>query len=249
MTTEMTITIRPAQPETDFSRVAALLSIERGELVAVEELLEEEEEMLPGDIRHHLVAIGANHRIVGYGRVERARIEPEGYFHLIVLVEHRHRRQGIGSALYEQIDQFAQACQATRLFGEIREKNRSCLPFAEQRGFRVRNQMFMSRLDLATFDEARFSDIVAAVEASGIRLTTLEAEGNTPQAQRQLYEINRIASTDDPAATDTEFEPFEGYAKKILGAHWFQPAGQFMAFEGEKAVGLSAVSYFAIAQN
>ena len=240
----MTITMRVAQPETDFPRIAELLSLDMGEALPAEELFEEEEEMLPGDIRHHLVAITADQQIVGYGRAERTRNEPDGYFHLIALVDPQHRRQGIGSALYEQIDQFVRAHQATRLFCKIYEKSSDSLPFAEQRGFQIRNQMFMSRIDLATFDETRFAGLIESVEATGIRFSTLEAEGNTPHARRQLYEINRIASVDDPSATDTGFEPFEDYAKTILDASWFQRAGQFMAFDGEKAVGLSAVSYF-----
>ncbi len=95
------------------------------------------------------------------------------------------------------------------------------------------------------FDETQFAGLIENVEATGIRFSTLEAEGNTAHARRQLYEINRVASTDDPSATDDGFPPFEDYAKTILAASWFQPEGQFMAFDDEKAVGLSAVSYFA----
>ena len=241
----MTVIIRPAQPEIDFPQIAELLSIDIGEPLPVEELFEEEEEMLPGDVRQHLVAIGANQQVVGYGRVERNRNEPKGYYHLIIVVDPQHRRTGIGTALYKQIDQFIQAQQATRLFAKVREKSGDCLPFAEQCGFVIRNQMFMSRIDLTSFDASKFSGLIKTVEETGIRFSTLEAEGNTPQARRQLYKINRIASTDDPAATDTEFAPFDDYEKTILDASWFQPAGQFIAFDGHSAVGLSAVSYFA----
>ncbi|MBK8901519.1 MAG: GNAT family N-acetyltransferase [Anaerolineaceae bacterium] len=240
----MTVIIRPSQPDIYFPQIAELLSIDNGEPVPVEELIEEEEEILPGDVRQHFIALDTNQQFVGYGRVERNRNEPKGYYHLIVLVAPQHRRMGIGSALYAQIDQFAQAQQATRLFAKVREKSSDCLPFAEQRGFVIRNQMFMSRIELTNFDASKFAGLIKTVEETGIRFTTLEAEGNTPQARRQLYQINRIASTDDPAATDTEFAPFADYEKTILDASWFQPAGQFIAFDGNRAVGLSAVSYF-----
>ena len=79
---------------------------------------------------------------------------------------------------------------------------------------------------------------------SNCRLT-LAAEGNTPTARRQLYEVNCTASIDDPAATDDVFDPFEDYEVHVLDTYWFQPEGQFMAFDVDRAVGLSAVSYFA----
>ncbi len=241
----MTITIRLVKPEADFPRIAELFSLEAAEPVPVEELFEEEERMLPGDVRHHIVAMDRDNKIVGYSLAARTREESTGYFHLAVLVDPQYRRRGVGSTLYEHLDQFVRDRGATKLFGKIREKNAAYLPFARQRGFSIRNQMFVSRIDLSSFDETRFTGLIETVEATGIHFSTLEAEGNTPQARRQLYEINRIASTDDPAATDDGFAPFEDYARTILDASWFQPEGQFMAFDGEKAVGLSAVSYFA----
>jgi GNAT superfamily N-acetyltransferase len=237
--------IRPINPETDFARIAELLSVEGPEPVSIEELFEEENTMLPGDIRHHLVAVAKNNQLVGYGLPKRTRGEPAGYFHLIVLVDPNFRRCGIGSILYDHLLQFVQDHSATKLFCNILEKSADCLSFAYQRGFTSRNYMFVSKIDLHTFDETRFDGLIDAVEATGIHFSSLAAEGNTLQAQQQLYEINRIASIDDPAATDDGFVSFEDYVKTIIETSWFQPEGQFMAFDGDRAVGLSAVSYFA----
>ena len=241
----MTITIRPASPETDFPRFAELLSLEHSEPVPVGELIEEEEDMLPEDIRHHLVAVNGDNHVIGFASATRQRVEPDGYFHLTVLIDPEQRRKRTGSRLYEQILQFMQGHGATKLFCNIKEKNADCMPFAEQRGFTLRNQMYMSKLDLHTFDEGELGNLIETLEAQGIRFTSLAAEGNTDQARRQLYDINRIASIDDPAATDDHFDPFEDYANYILDASWFQPDGQFMALDGDKAVGMSGAGYFA----
>lgn len=239
----MTISIRSANPETDYQRVAELLSIETSDLMTMDELIEEDEDMLPGDIRHHLVATDTSGQIVGYGSATRKRIEPAGYFHLTVLIDEAERRQGIGSALYDEILAFVQDNDATTLFCTVRERNADCLVFGEERGFRIRNQMFMSKIDLNAFDESQFAGLISSVEATGIRFSSLAREGNTDHAREQLYEINRIASIDDPASTDDLFDPFEDYENYILDASWFQPEGQFMAFDGDRAVGMSGISY------
>ena len=86
---------------------------------------------------------------------------------------------------------------------------------------------------------SRLVESIAAVEATGIRFFSLADAGNTPEAQRKLYEINRSAARDNPG-NDQELEPFEEFAKFVFGSSWFRADGQILAADGDRYVGLAA---------
>ena len=74
-------------------------------------------------------------------------------------------------------------------------------------------------------------------------MTTFAADRDAPEADRRLYEINRIASLDDPGNTSGSFPDFDRWRTIVLGASWFQPEGQFVAVSEGRYVGLAAVGH------
>jgi GNAT superfamily N-acetyltransferase len=168
---------------------------------------------------------------------------PPGRYSLSVVVDPAVRKRGIGTLLYGNALRWAQEQGTTSLESEVRDNCPACLRFAQQHGFAVDRHIFESVLDLSAFDAERFAGVVEAAEASGIRFFTLADLGNTLEAQRMLYELNRRTARDNPSNDDT-FAPFEEFRRFVFSASWYRADGQIVAAEGDRWVGMAAVGYF-----
>ena len=238
----MTIILRSVEPETDFLRVAELLNQVGSEPVTSAMLHESESRRPPGQIRRRMAVVNEDGVIVGYSVVRHAPHMQAGRFYLWVVVDPTWRNHGIGARLYDDALDFALSQGATLLDSDVREEHRESLRFAVSRGFTIDRHMFESVIDLKTFDESRFEGIVDSVVASSIRFFSLVDAGNTLEAQRKLYEVNRATSLDDPASHGT-FPDFDEFSLNVFQASWFRPEGQILAADGDRYVGLAAVGY------
>jgi len=239
----MTVSLRPVNPDIDFPRMAAIMSSINPEPTTAEELREWQEQEAPGTIRQRTAAIDERGYFVGYSDGQRDPWMKQGRFWLTVRVDPAFRGRGTGKLLYTNVLQFVLEQGATELEGQVRDDLPEGLRFAERRGFHVDRHIFESTLDLLTFDETRFAGTIEAVEATGIRFTTLADLGNTVEAQRRLYEVNRRATIDIPGR-DEHFAPFEEFSKFVFGASWYRADGQIVAIDGDEWVGMAAIGYF-----
>ncbi len=239
------VKLRPLNRDTDLPRLSELYmtAMVEPEPVTVEDLQTWLQNAPPGRILQFMVAIDERERIVGFGNVGRDAWMAPGRFWIEVVVDPAFCKQGIGSLLYTHAFQFAQEHGATSLKAELRDSLVDALKFAKWRNFKVDRYIFESTLDLATFDETRFDDVIERVEATGIRFFTLADIGDTRDAQYKLYEINRRYAFDIPGS-DSTFAPFEEFHKQVFEAHWYRADGQIVAADGDKWIGLSAVGYF-----
>lgn len=238
----MAFVLRSVEPEADFPRVAELLNQVGSELVTAAMLHESESRRLPGQIRRRVVAVNEDGVIAGYSVVRHAPHMQAGRFYLWVVVDRAWRNRGIGGRLYDDALDFALSQGATLLDSDVREEHPESLHFAERHGFIIDRHMFESVIDLRSFDESRFDGLSELVESSGIRFFSLAEAGNTPEAQRKLYEVNRATSLDDPASHGT-FPDFDEFSLNVFQASWFRPEGQILAADGDRYVGLAAVGY------
>jgi RimJ/RimL family protein N-acetyltransferase len=232
--------IRLAIPQTDFGRIAELLSMISTEPVTAASLHEDENRLLAGKIRRRWVTLDSNEQIVGYSMTVKYPSEPTGYFHIELVVDPAHRGQGIGSRLYEETAAFAQEQGAIRLMVEVRENDPISQAFAEKRGYKVEHHVFDSVLDVASFDESRFAGVIEQIEAAGIRFTTFAAEGDTPENRHKLYAINRMAALDEPTSLGT-FPVYKNWCKLILESASYRAESQFLALDGDQYIGLAGV--------
>ena len=240
----MKITLRDVDLDTDLHQVAALISAAEPEPVTAAMVRDREARRGPGAVRAWRVAVADSGRIVGLSDTGRQPWQPAGHFGLRVIVGPAQREQGIGGRLYEEALAFARAHGATRLETTIGDDDAASRRFVERRGFVVDRHIFESILDLTAFDEDRFAGVVAAVAAGGIRFFSLADAGNTPEAQRRLYDLNRATALDQPGSAGS-LAPFEEYARTVFGAAWFRPELQLLAADGDRWVGLAVVGYFA----
>ncbi|MEO8973639.1 MAG: GNAT family N-acetyltransferase [Ktedonobacteraceae bacterium] len=239
----MPVFLRPLIPETDFPRFAELLNTVEPETIT-SQVLHDWLESEPADrIRRRITAVDERGYVVGFSDVGRDSWMEAGRFWLSVIVDAAWQRQGTGSRLFEDALQCVQEQNATLLETEVRDHLPTSLRFAEQHGFTIDRYLYESTLDVTTFDERPFSGAIEAVEAQGIRFHTLADMGDTLEAQRNLYEINRRYAFDVPGREQT-FAPFERFRKQVFAAIWYRADGQIVALDGDRWVGMSAVGYF-----
>jgi|694.fasta_scaffold152877_1 RNA polymerase sigma factor (sigma-70 family) len=234
--------IRLANPTQDFPRIAQLLSADTAEPTSAQDLLDEHNVDMPERILRHAVAVNAKGEVVGFNFAGHyPSMKPQQYF-VNVVVDPAHRRQGIGSQLWDDLVSYLRTQAADALLAEVQEGDPAHYRFAEKRGFTPRTHQLRAILDLKGFDERKFDGFTAQVEAMGIRLAAFADVDQSEENIRKLYDINGVAALDDPAS-DGAYINYENYKKVIFGASWFQPEGQMIALDGDKFVGLSAISY------
>lgn len=239
----MTIGLRPIDPRTDFPRLAELLSLVETEQITADMLREWEDRRPEGLIRRQMAAVAGGGQIAGISATQRPPWAPEGRFYMTVVVDPASRGRGVGTALYDDARGFAEEQGAASISSAIRDNSPESLRFAERRGFTIDRHVFESTLDLASFDEGRFAGVLETVQAPGIRLFTLADAGETEEAKRRLYEVNRRVAIDIPGS-DGVFLPFEEFQKQVFEASWYRPDGQILAAAGDTYVGLAAVGHF-----
>ncbi|MEZ4728656.1 MAG: GNAT family N-acetyltransferase [Caldilineaceae bacterium] len=234
--------IRLANPTQDFPRIAQLLSANTAEPTSAQDLLDEHNVEMAGRILRHAVAINDQGLVVGFNFAGHyPSMKPNQYF-VNVVVDPAHRRQGIGAQLWDDLVRYLRAQGADALLAEVQEGDPAHYRFAEKRGFTPRTHQLRAILDLQHFDEANFAAITLQVEAQGIRLASFADVAQSEENIRKLYDINGVAALDDPAS-DGAYINYENWKKVIFAASWFQPEGQMIALDGDKFVGMSAISY------
>lgn len=237
------ITLRPLNLETDVPRYVELVNTILPDPVTEERVREWERNFPRDGIRQQNVALDEHQTMVACNEASRRPNMAAGTFFVEVIVAPAFQRRGIGAQLYDDAIAFAHAQGAARLVCEVRDHNPDWLRFAQTRGFEIDRHIFESTLDLTTFDESCFTDVIESVEQSGIRFFTLADVGNTEENQRRLYAVNKSNALDIPG-WEGEFPSFEDFSRYVFQASWFRAEGQIIAADGDEWIGLGAVGYF-----
>ena len=236
--------LRPLDPATDFPRIAELTNMVEPEPVTADMLLRRQRLAAPERIAYRIVALDDDEHIVGFSSIVHNPWQQEGQFWFRVIVDIALRNRGYGSTLYAASLDFTRVHGATHLLSEVRESCEECLQFALKRGFAIERRMFVSRLYLDSFDEARFAGTVEHVEATGIRFLTLAEVGNTDENQHRLYELNRRIAVDNPAYEGWSFPSFVVYSQRMTASPQFRADSMFIAASDDTWIGMAGVDYY-----
>ena len=233
---------RPMNIESDAAEMARLYSYTVAEPIT-SETVRDWWTLRVGEIRVTMLAFDETRRAIGYWDVDRETWMKPGRFFVNVIVAPEARGEGLGAQMYR--DALGIACErgATHLESSVRETDLISLKFAERRGFKIEYHAFESTLDLTDFDEHRFDDLMARVEAEGFRFFSLAEAGVTDENKRKLYEVNRAAGLDNPG-NDRTFPDFYAFSKNVFEASWFRADTQILASHGDQWVGLSAIGMY-----
>jgi len=228
-----TITLRPAEPDRDFGQLAVWFTSLEDEPTSEPSLKEYYEKQRQRIVQR--VVVDEQEELLGFYWAICDRLIPgRGYFYLFVKPE--QRGQGVGRQLYEDLARSFKALQVERLRIHIKDTCSECRAFAERRGFRERWHQIMMSLNLDTLDDRPYDAIIARLKGEGFLFTSMEALGNTEEAQRKLYNLNDATGIDIPG-TDGErsWDSFEDFKKRVCQSDWYKPAGQMVVID--KATG------------
>ena len=104
--------------------------------------------------------------------------------------------------------------------------------FAERRGFKERLHSFAMQLDLDAFNDRPYDEIIARLKSEGFQFTSMEALGNTEEAQRKLYLLNdTVASTTPGSNNEHPWASFEDFRDNVCRTDWYNPAGQMVVID------------------
>jgi GNAT superfamily N-acetyltransferase len=225
-----TILLRPAEPERDFGQIAALISSQEDERTSQAELTKDLAKNRENVIRL-TAADDEDGELMGFCWAYRSNAEPEWVtFYLVVKPE--RRQQGAGGALYEDLVQACQAVQVKRLRISVRDSCPECRAFAERRGFVEKRHHFGMALDLDSFDFLPYDAIIERLKGDGFEFTSMEALGNTEEAQRKLYALNDSAAASTPGSEgEHPWASFDDFQKSVCQSDWYKPGGQMVAIE------------------
>jgi GNAT superfamily N-acetyltransferase len=145
----------------------------------------------------------------------------------------------VGDALFGAARDWATARDASAFRCEARDNLPDSRPFAERHGFHVDRHIFESTLGLIAFDETPFSAARGDARANGLRFLTMADAGDTPDAQRALWELERTVAGDVPGGSESTSRPFEAFATRVFGATGYRADLQFIAADGDTWVGLA----------
>ena len=224
-----TIVLRPAEPGRDFGQLAVWFSTLEDEPTS-EPGLREEYEKYKERITQRLAEDEQGERL-GFYWAMRHKVEPDRIdFYLFVKPE--QRGQGVGRRLYEDLTLTAEAAQAKKLRVSVWDTSPLDRAFAERRGFIEKRHHFAMALDLSTFDDRPYDEIIARLKSEGFQFTSMEALGNTEEAQRKLYHLNDAASITTPGAEgEHPWTSFEDFQKSVCQSNWYKPGGQMVVID------------------
>jgi GNAT superfamily N-acetyltransferase len=225
-----TITLRPAELERDFGQLADLFSLEQDE-PTFKPGLKVDYEVHKKRIIRLMVAEDELGEPQGFNWATRSRFDAnQAYFY--VIVKPQQRKQGVGRRLYEDLEQAAKASKIKQLQVSIRDSCLECRAFAERRGFTEQSHYIGLMLNLDTFDDRPYDEIIARLQGEGIQFTSMETLGDTEEIQRKLYRLNDTTAMEMTVpANQHTWLSFADFQKTVCQMGWYKPGGQMIAID------------------
>ncbi len=131
-----------------------------------------------------------------------------------IWVDPQHQRKGIGSALYERLNQDFKGLGTVTSWTGVREDMPVPIKFALNRGFHEKMRAWESRLNPATVDVSAFQKYVEKASQHRIQFVTLADEmRNDPACYAKLHALVQSISEDIPRPeqfTPVSFEQWSG---------------------------------------
>lgn len=165
-----------------------------------------------------------------------------GKFRLEVKVRPDQQRQGIGSALYDQLLVAVAPFGPHEFTGYVRADLKASVHFAEKRGYVEFDRDWESHLDPAKVNLARFNGIEDKLAAEGITIKTLaELSVTDAEYRRKIFELDWEASQDIPISVTLTKPSFEQYQKDLFENPNLLPDAFFVAVDGDSYSGLTSL--------
>ncbi len=239
------IILRPAELDRDFGQLAALFSLEQDE-PSSEPVLKVDYEVHKERIIRLMVAEDEQGELIGFNWATRSRFDANQIY-FFVIVKPERRGQGAGRLLYDDLEQTAKKAQVKLLQISIRDNCPEPRAFAKGHGFTERRHSIGMALNLDTFDDRLYDEVIAKLKSEGFQFTSMYTLGNTEEAQRKLYTLNDMTDMETPGSDGTHaWLSFDDFQKKVCQADWYRPDGQKVVIDTATGTwaGMSAITRF-----
>jgi len=192
------------------------------------------------------IAASEQGEVRGFNWVTRNKMDDHrANCYIVVSLNHRH--QGIGSRLYQQVEDVSLASAIHELRASFPDTLPESRAFAENRGFTLISHSIGMQLELEKLDLQPFLELATDLERQGYEFTSMQALGNTEADQRKLYLLNDVTSS-QTMGTEGEhsWSSFENFQQSVCHSDWYNPAGQMVVIEKStgKWVAMSAITRF-----
>jgi RimJ/RimL family protein N-acetyltransferase len=240
-----TINIRAVDLDRDLGPLAEMFTAEQDE-PTTEAGLRSDYEAHRERILRVMVAEDERGELLGFNWMTRSRTNPKEAY-LYVIVKPEHRGQGIGGRLYTDLELVARSERLTQLEATVRDDCPKCRSFADRNGFIEQRHSIGMTLDLTRFDDRPYDEVISRLQAEGFQFTSMEALGNTEEAQHKLYALNDMTSSETPGSEGVHsWQDFADFQKSVCQSDWYKPAGQMVVIDTSSGewVGMSAITRF-----
>lgn len=164
-----------------------------------------------------------------------------GRYYLSLEVHPQFRRQGIGTTLYDHLQQqlAAEKPQGKIFMTTCRENQPETIRFLSKRGFQQTGSELWSELQVETFDPQQLLTSAEKMQQQGITILAYPQLADDPLCHRKCYELACESMKAMPASGDRTQQTFEQYELQIFANAEFIPAAFFVALDQGRYVGLS----------
>ena len=236
------VTIRPLKlGPTDYARYVRLHSLVEPDHPTT---LEDAEKTIKGrdpKLEHAHYFAELDGEVVGYARYSqlRDRYHPQT-FSLHVRTHPAWRRRGVGASLYQHLSEKLEPFSPLLFVSGATEDRPDALRFLKTRGFGEEARYFESRLDLATFNETPYTDLLRTVAEGPLDVRPLaEIMPGTPDYRQRMFDLDWQLTLDEPAPYEhTKPEP-EAWIENYFEHPRFSPDSILIARDGDTWVGIS----------
>lgn len=168
---------------------------------------------------------------------------PDGSWGIWQRIDDAWISRGIGTAVAEALEAFAQGHGAPSVTAGLRGDEGRGIAFAERRGYQEFHRRQTSYLDLTAFDPARFDRPDAIARRGGYRLASYEelaaSDPDVEALRHRIHDVHSATWRDVPTPEIPPPPSYEDLMRYAIDSPTFEPRATTFALRGEDLVGLT----------
>jgi mycothiol synthase len=230
---ENTTRIRPFNPATDYPLLAQISKTVWPDYAATEEEFRfRDENSAPHLIRDRFIAQDTSGNLRGAAMVSQSinTYHPQKFsVNIDVLPE--HRRQGVGTALYQAMWDSIAPLNPIDIQATTQEDRPESLAFLTKLGFVEAMREWESRLKMVTFDTQTLQVKADNVATSGIVIKSYAELADDPERDQKIYELDCTVVSDMPSTIPFTKPDFAHFIQHAFHSPNSVPEAYFIAID------------------
>lgn len=157
-------------------------------------------------------------------------------------VDPKHQGRGVGTALFEKLEQDMGSLGAITAWVGVLESKPNSIRFAERRGFKEKIRGWHQSINPSQVDTSKFEGYSKRAAEAGIGFSTLDRElREDPDCYKKLYELVQTAFQDVPIPDTPTDTPYDQWIRFEMKNPNLIPEGYMIAKDHNRYVGTSVV--------